>query len=589
MIARQTHSRIVIVPFRARPRRGIVLILVAAVMVMISLIGLGCLTHVATENQAVHVQGDQLQRAAIVASGVEMLAVFLEQPAVIQQTAGGCWDNPALWRGALVFHDESAARHGRFSVLSPRIENDAVVGFRFGAENESAKLNLAALLEWDRRQPGAAEAALMNLPGMTESIAAAILDWIDSDSVPRHNGAEADFYASARLPYGPRNGVPVALEELLLVRGVPRERLLGPELNAGFSPYAGSARGLSLNVGSTLGEPLPWSCLLTVHSAERNLTEQGLPRIDLNQPDLRLLYQQLRSVLDPRWAEFIVLYRQFGTGDGASRDSMLIAGATPPRAGQTAASGGPTPQSAGTPPRTGSDTAASNPLTPALTWRPDRDPRPSPLPSGLDLQKSAPPSALAVPMDFNRQGQRPIESVLDLIGVRLQVPNPAGGPPTVVDSPFLNQTAAMRDYLPRLLDQTTVLPEPVLRGRININLAPLAVLRAVPGINPRLVTQIIAARSRAPDDPRRCHATWLLAEGLVDLPTMRALLPYLTAGGDVFRAQVVGFCDEGGSLAQAEVVIDATVSPPRQVYYRDLQLTGRGFPRDVLGAPAAYP
>ena len=250
------------------------MILVAAVIVMIGLIGLSFLVHVATENKAIHVQGDQVQRTQLVASGVEMLAVFLEQPAAVQQAAGGCWDNPTLLRGVLVFHDESAGRHGRCSIFSPRVDDDAIAGLRFGAENESAKLNLATLVEWDHLHPGAAQAALMNLPGMTESVAAAILDWIDTDSAPRPNGAERDFYATARLPYGPRNDVPVALEELLLVRGLPRERLFGAELNANVADARAS--GLSLEYGSvSLDEPLPWSRLLTVSQCRAERERRG--------------------------------------------------------------------------------------------------------------------------------------------------------------------------------------------------------------------------------------------------------------------------------------------------------------------------
>jgi hypothetical protein len=65
---------------------------------------------------------------------------------------------------------------------------------------------------------------------------------------------------------------------------------------------------------------------------------------------------------------------------------------------------------------------------------------------------------------------------------------------------------------------------------------------------------------------------------------MRTLLPYLTTGGDVFRAQVVGFFDDSPLSARAEVVVDGTASPPRQVYWKDLRLLGRGYSRETLGA-----
>jgi len=86
------------------------------------------------------------------------------------------------------------------------------------------------------------------------------------------------------------------------------------------------------------------------------------------------------------------------------------------------------------------------------------------------------------------------------------------------------------------------------------------------------------------NDPSRRHAVWLLTEGIVDLETMRELEPQVTAGGDVFRAQVVGYFDDSGPCARADVVVDATTSPPKQVYWKDLRLFGRGYSLETLGA-----
>jgi hypothetical protein len=61
-------------------------------------------------------------------------------------------------------------------------------------------------------------------------------------------------------------------------------------------------------------------------------------------------------------------------------------------------------------------------------------------------------------------------------------------------------------------------------------------------------------------------------------------MPYLTTGGDVYRAQVVGYFDDSGLSARAEVVVDGTTSPPRQVYWKDLRLLGRGYSLESLGA-----
>ena len=144
----------------------------------------------------------------------------------------------------------------------------------------------------------------------------------------------------------------------------------------------------------------------------------------------------------------------------------------------------------------------------------------------------------------------------------------------------------MRDYLSKLVESTTVSGDKVIRGRINVNEAPRAVLQGVPSLERATVDRILSARGMQSDgdDSERRHPTWLLTEGIVELEPMKKLLPYLTAGGDVFRAQVVGYFDDSGPSARGEVVVDGTSSPPRQVYWKDLRLLGRGYSLEALGA-----
>jgi hypothetical protein len=139
----------------------------------------------------------------------------------------------------------------------------------------------------------------------------------------------------------------------------------------------------------------------------------------------------------------------------------------------------------------------------------------------------------------------------------------------------------MRESLPRLLDAVTTFDGPVIRGRINVNLAPRVVLWAIPGLDRAAVEQIVAARGNrnSSHDPNRRYATWLLTEGVLDLPRMRKVEPCLTAGGDVYRAQMVGYYDDGGQSIRAQVVVDAAHSPPRVVYWKDLRILGPGYPR----------
>ena len=58
----------------------------------------------------------------------------------------------------------------------------------------------------------------------------------------------------------------------------------------------------------------------------------------------------------------------------------------------------------------------------------------------------------------------------------------------------------------------------------------------------------------------------------------------LSGGGNVFRAQIVGFFDDLPQASRVEVVIDATSNPPRQLYREDLRHLGRGYSLSALGA-----
>ena len=63
---------------------------------------------------------------------------------------------------------------------------------------------------------------------------------------------------------------------------------------------------------------------------------------------------------------------------------------------------------------------------------------------------------------------------------------------------------------------------------------------------------------------------------------MMRLERYVTAGGDVGRAQIIGYYDQRSPIARFETVVDGTDRPARQVYYKDLRRLGRGVLEDVM-------
>ena len=79
----------------------------------------------------------------------------------------------------------------------------------------------------------------------------------------------------------------------------------------------------------------------------------------------------------------------------------------------------------------------------------------------------------------------------------------------------------------------------------------------------------------------------MFVEGLVDLQTMQRLMPYVTGGGDVLRAQIIAHRDQPGPMARAEVIIDATSAPAREIMWRDLRYHGPGYPLEWLTADAS--
>ena len=65
-----------------------------------------------------------------------------------------------------------------------------------------------------------------------DSLTDAILDWRDTDTLVRLNGAEKDYYAGLAFPYLPADGPFKTITELLLVRGMTAEIFWGDPLES---------------------------------------------------------------------------------------------------------------------------------------------------------------------------------------------------------------------------------------------------------------------------------------------------------------------------------------------------------------------
>lgn len=524
------------VPARAKP--AMISVVVLIVIALLSLAGFAFVEVMLGEHLAARAMTDRAAARATVDSAVELLAMAIEQPP--QERAddfGSLVDNAEHLQAQPLPGADDDPRACRFTVLTPLAEEPGAGPVRFGLEDESTRLNLLAVLRWDQSQPGTGRTSLMALPGMTLEVADAILDWMDADDTPREFGAESEYYSSLEPAYLPAQSPPAALEELLLVRGVSRRMLLGLDRNRNLRidpDEVPEEDSYSTDSGSQSLPPGGWSTWLTLASAERVAGPAGEPPIDLNQPDLALLHEQLTATYDRNFASFAVAYRQFGPA--------------PP-----ATTGGPA----------GPSTASWN---------------------GASAELPAP--------NFQRRAAFSLRTVYDLYDVSVLVPSSgAGTAPQVLRSPW----GADRDYFraPERLEQLARLgcgPGAVIVGRVNLWLAPAEVLGAIPGWSPSLVDEILAKRP-AQFDPLAAEApplSWLVENDLLDAAQLRQAAAFLTRGGQVFRAQVISKTP-GGSPLRAAIVLDATRRPVRLLDYEALTAVGPGWTDQVLWGASAQP
>jgi type II secretory pathway component PulK len=533
-------------------RHAVVLVLVLIVIAVLALVGLGFAELMLVERKGSQNSAQQVQARALVESGVEAARQLLNLQAQVQGQAqgqdasGGWYDNPQRFRGVVVVADDDPRRQGRFTIVAPQIKDGAASGVRFGLENHSGRSNLRTLLAADKAEPNGARNMLLKLPGMTESIADAMLDWIDSDDASREFGAEKDYYSALVPGYAPRNGLPASLDELLLIRGVTPQLLYGADLdhNGRIDSDEPGLQSLDGVDNSDHAMDRGWAAYLTLWSQEQTLRSDGTAKINVNADDLEKLYADLESALNSQWATFIVAYRQ--NGPAASDDTASADNKSP-------------------------NDKSSDGKSPDDKSPDDKSP---------DNKSSGGKSSAATgKLDFSQKGNTTLQSVLDLVGARTKVKFDGQKEAVTLESPLADNRAAMNTNLPMLMDALSTSDEKVVVGRINVNLAPRTVLLCIPGLSRDQVDQIIAQRivDPAQADLSRRHATWLLSEGIVPLATMKKLLPLVTCGGDVYGAQVFGYFDGGGPSARVEFVLDASQQPPEIVSWRELTSLGRGY------------
>ena len=250
-------------------RRGFVLLTVLIVVMLAAMVAISLLFRMRAEETASAAGASSEQAWSAALSGVQ------EAIRMARQAKPGSldWqDNPATFYDRFVFED--GADRWCFTVYSAGTSDTGEL--RYGLTDEASKLNVNT----------ATEEMLGKVPGFTSSLTQALLDFLDPDDTPRPEGAEQEYYDALPSPYKVFNGPLSTLDELLLVRGFTPQILYGEDANLNFTLDPNEDDGDQSwppdNTDGKLNAGL--YPLLTVASYDLDQTSDGIPRVNLNDP-----------------------------------------------------------------------------------------------------------------------------------------------------------------------------------------------------------------------------------------------------------------------------------------------------------------
>lgn len=189
---------------RSRRARGSILILAMVVSLTLAVVVLSLCRTMAVEAR-VSANHAALLQASTIARGAEQYVL-----ALLADQGAAAMDLTEDYYAAVPIGD------GFFWILRPHYDDGDDFPL-FGLVDECSKIDINR----------ANRATLLRLPGMTEDIAAAMIDWRDSNENTTSYGAESDYYMSLPDPYLCKNAPFETVEELLLVRDVTQGMLYG--------------------------------------------------------------------------------------------------------------------------------------------------------------------------------------------------------------------------------------------------------------------------------------------------------------------------------------------------------------------------
>lgn len=575
-------------------RNGVVLVIVLVVIALLALSAYTFSDMMLAQHSAVQVHGDLMQSHEATASGVAMIQAFLLQEPETRNQQGGIYDNASYFAQQPVSVDEQREFQTFFSILSTTFDNDGYpTGLRYGLENESARLNLNWLLQLGEEGEEADEG---NGGGNSED-ADDPTNGDDSDEQPPPPGGGGGDAGGGREPGGgdstdgdsgggdkggddetdtdetdaDSSGDP-ARDALMAIPGMtlqladaildwideddePRE--FGAEIDyySSLDPAYKPRNGPPATVDELLMVRDVTPDLLFGRDRNRN----GM--IDANEVDIPIIAEVDESLgsIDLGWSAYLTVHSRELNLSPLGEERIDL---------------------------NGDDLEA---LYDELSAVVDADwatfivafRQNGPSDSEEDGEEVG-----GRTVDLSQESKSKIKSVLDLVGAKVQVQIEGEDDPILFTSPFPDDPGALASTLDTLLDYATTDSDEIIAGRININAAPRPVLLAIPGMTDDVVGTIVSQRVPGTEDENsvRRHPTWLLTQGFVDLETMKDMEPYMTTGGDVYRAQVVGYFGTGRAVSRVEVILDSTRPDIPVLLWNDRTYLGRGFdPSSLVG------
>ncbi|MGO8678097.1 MAG: helix-hairpin-helix domain-containing protein [Limisphaerales bacterium] len=240
-------------------------------LALLSLVVISVLHTTTMDLVVVKDYGDKVQARYLAVAGIEKAKALLYRDAR-QRSRSSINHNGALYDAPDQLRDVHFGR-GQFRVFR-RGRADEGGAIIYGVSDEESRLNVN----------NASSEELSKLYGITPDITAAIVDWRSAETAaPTPGGARADYYLSLRPPYLPRNGPLQTVRELLMVRGVTPELLLGRDVHANglIEDLDEGGSDTVLNDALDTG----WAGLLTVNSSVNDLNAAGYDRVNIQSAD----------------------------------------------------------------------------------------------------------------------------------------------------------------------------------------------------------------------------------------------------------------------------------------------------------------